>query len=465
MQLLHHHRPMSTADERQLAAEVGRLGELLDGWVSLPSDERYTKARLTFNGLLDRRPALAVSCRSLDDVRHAVEVACRLSLPISVRGGGHSVAGHGVGADAVLVDLSHMNDVAVDPSGRRVRVAGGAVWNDVDPATQERGLAVPGGTFGDTGVGGLTLGGGIGWLIGVAGLTCDNLVRAELVTPAGDVVVAGEDGDLELLWALRGGGGNFGIVTSFELTLHERGPMLGGYVAFRLEDTASVLTGVAELMRGAPDELVAQPAIRVGSEHAYPACVVMFAYAGDPRSGGRSVEAIRRLAVPLAEDVGPMSYLQVQAMNELLPFGLRHYWSGHFVTDLEPEAISAICERLDATTGLNLILFESLTGQARRTDPSSAAFPAREARWNVTGMGVWTDPAEDAEQVAWARALSEAVAPWSMLGGGYLGYAPHDEPASRIETTFGAERWARLRAVKRTYDPANVLRFNPNIAP
>ncbi len=241
--------------------------------------------------------------------------------------------------------------------------------------------------------------------------------------------------------------------------------MLGGYVAFAVDDTESVLAGVAEMMRQAPDELVAQPAIRVGSDHALPACVVMFAYAGDPRSGAPFVEAIRRLATPLAEDVRPMSYLQVQAMNELLPFGLRHYWSGHFLTDLEPEAISAICEHLDPTTGLNLILFEPLTGQGRRTDPATAAFPAREARWNVTGLGVWTDPDEDAGQVAWARSLSEAVAPWSLLGGGYLNYAPHDEPSSRIETTFGAERWARLRAVKHTYDPTNILRFNPNIAP
>jgi FAD/FMN-containing dehydrogenase len=242
-----------------------------------------------------------------------------------------------VGSDSLLVDLSQMRRVEVDPGAGVVRVTGGAVWNDVDPATQAHGLAVPGGTFGDTGVGGLTLGGGIGWLIGTRGLTCDNLRRAELVTPSGDVVVAGEDGDTELLWALRGGGGNFGVVTSFELQLAERGPMLGGLVAFAMRDAAEVLTGVAELMREAPDELVIQPAVRVGSDNSRSGCVVMFAYAGPPAEGQRHLDAIRGLAPPLFEDHGPMSYLQVQAMNELLPFGLRHYWSGHFVTDLHPE--------------------------------------------------------------------------------------------------------------------------------
>jgi FAD/FMN-containing dehydrogenase len=448
-----------------LDAEVDALRSSLDGWVSLPTDPSYAAARLTFNGLLDRRPALAVSCRSVDDVQRAVEAAARLGLPVSVRGGGHSVAGHGVGTGSLLVDLSPMRTVTVDARARRARVAGGAVWNDVDPATQAHGLAVPGGTFGDTGVGGLTLGGGIGWLIGTGGLTCDNVVRAELVTPAGDVVVAGEDGDPELLWALRGGGGNFGIVTSFELALHERGPMLGGLVVFDLADTGAVLTGVAELMRDAPDELVLQPAIRVGAENSQAGCAVMFAYAGPPEQGRPHVDAVRALARPVAEDHGPMSYQQVQSMNELLPFGLRHHWSGHFVTDLEPGAVDALVERLDATPGLNIVLLEPISGLARRVDADSAAFPAREARWNVTGLAVWSDPRDDEAQVAWARGIADAVAPWSLRGGGYLNYAAHDEPPSRVEAGYGPERWARLREVKRRYDPGNVLRHNANIAP
>ncbi len=422
-------------------------------------------ARRTFNGLVDRRPALAVSCRSVDDVRRAVESAARLGLSVSIRGGGHSVAGHGVGEDSLLVDLSPMRSVSVTRDRTRARIAGGATWNDVDPVTQCEGMAVPGGTFGDTGVGGLTLGGGIGWLIGVAGLTCDNLVRAELVTPAGDIVVAGADGDPELLWALRGGGGNFGVVTTFELALHERGPMVGGLVVFALEDAPAVLAGAAALMRDAPDELVVQPAMRVGSEHSRPGCAVMFAYAGAEQDARPHVDTIRTLARPVAEEYGPMSYQQVQAMNELLPFGLRHYWSGHFVTDLHPETVSAIAERLHATPGLNIVLFEPISGQARRIDPSTAAFPARQARWNVTGLSVYTDAKLDSEQRAWARDVSGSVAPWSLLGGGYLNYAAHDEPADRLASMFGNERWSRLVEVKRRYDPENVLRHNANVKP
>lgn len=454
---------MSVVDQDEIDAEVARLSGVVGGWVSVPGEERYATARSTFNGLLDRRPVLAVSCRTVEDVRRAFESATRLGLPVSVRGGGHSVAGHGVGADSLLVDLSLMREVAVDPVARRARVAGGAVWNDVDPATQSHGLAVPGGTFGDTGVGGLTLGGGIGWLIGTGGLTCDNLVRAEVLTPTGELVIAGEDGDPELLWALRGGGGNFGVVTSFEFALHERGPMFGGRVVFDLPDTKAVLDGVADLMRDAPDELVIQSGIKVGAEHGEPGCVVLLAYAGPPEDGQRYADAIRQLAVPLSDDLRPMNYQEAQGMNGLLPFGLRHYWSGHFVTDLHPQTVSALCESLEPAPGLNTILLEPLTGLARRIDPETAAFPAREARWNVTGLGIWTDPSRDEEQRSWARGISQAVAPWSLLGGGYSNYAAHDEPPSRAQTMLGTHRWDRLRQVKRRYDPGNVLRFNPNI--
>jgi FAD/FMN-containing dehydrogenase len=420
---------------------------------------------LTSNGLLDRRPALAVSCATRDDVRRAVEFAQRLGLPVCVRGGGHSFAGHGIGDGALLINLAPMRRVTVDPVARVARIAGGAIWNDVDPATHRHRLAVPGGTFGDTGVGGLTLGGGIGWLIGTAGLSCDNLVGAEVVTVAGEVVTTREDGDAELLWALRGGGGNFGIVTSFELALHERGPMLGGHVTYRLEDTAAVLRGIAQIMREAPEELTIQPALRVGNQHGKRGCVAMFAYAGPPERGLHHVDTLRSLAEPSDETVEPMSYLQVQAMNELLPFGLRHYWSGHFVSDLEEALIDALCGHLDAPGGLDLVLLEPLHGRARSTDPQTAAFPAREARWNVTALAVWDNPGNDREQVSWAKSTADAVAPWSLRGGGYVNYAAHDEPAHQRQKTYGHERWERLRAVKRRYDPDNLLRFNANITP
>jgi FAD/FMN-containing dehydrogenase len=444
-----------------IAEAAERLSDRLAGDVLQPEDAGYEEARRSFNGMLDRRPALVVRCATAADVSAAAACAHGLDLPIAIRGGGHSVAGHGIGDGALVVDLSRLRRVEVDADRRRARVEGGALWEDVDVATQAVGLAVPGGTYGDTGVGGLTLGGGLGWLLGTAGLSCDNLVRAELVTPAGETVIAGEDGDPELLWALRGGGGNFGIVTRFELRLHPCGQMTGGYVSFALDELGEILLLLEELGASAAGSLVVMPWIGPGE-----ACNVGVAFAGSSDEAERVLAPLRRERRPLLDEIGPKSYLEIQEMNGRLPFGLRHYWTGHFVHALGRDAIEAI-ERAVRSRPVDRtgILMEQLTGAARAEPPGGAAFGQRSAGWNVSALAVWDDPADDESCVAWARATAASLAPHSVTGGGYVNYMPADDTPDRTLAAYGPERFERLRAVKRRYDPENRLRFNFNIPP
>ena len=445
-------------------AAVARLSAALSGSVHLPDSDGYDEARVSFNGMIDRRPALIARCLSARDVELAVRCAVELDLPISVRGGGHSVAGHGIGEGALMVDLSAMREVSIDSDRRIARVAGGCLWDDVDAAAHAVGLAVPGGTYGDTGVGGLTVGGGLGWLLGTAALTCDNLVRAKVVTAAGDRVVAGSDGDPELLWALRGGGGNFGVVTEFEFALHERGPMLGGYVSFAEGDMADVLAYLATLARVMPDELVLMPWIAGSADDGPTLCNVGVAYAGQPESGTALLAELRIRWEPVSDGIGPMSYLDVQAMNGRLPFGLRNYWKSHFVRDLDTNVIDAIIAATSARPdGISGILLECLSGAARRVPTESAAFGLRDSGWNVSPLAIWSDPADDDVMIAWARATTSALEPLST-GGGYVNYGSHDAP-ERILAVYGQERLARLQEVKARYDPENRFRFNLNIPP
>ena len=446
----------------------------VSGTVLRPGDERYDAARQTFNGMIDRRPAVIVTCRSTDDVVAAVGAARVAGLPIAVRGGGHGVAGHAMADGALVVDLREMRAVAVDPDRRRARAEGGALWEDVDRATTPHGLATTGGTFVDTGIGGLTLTGGIGYLMGTAGFTCDNLVRAVVVTADGGVVVAGQGGDAELLWALRGGGGNFGVVTEFEFALHPLGPLHAGRFTTHLDHAAEMLAVAAEVAREAPPQLnlfvvgptTENPPLADGTPSG-PATYIRAAavYQGPLADADAAVARLR--AVPgLAGGFAAMSYPEIQAITGVLPFGLRHYWKGHFVRDLEPSAIEAVVGAMGDTPGAHsFLLIEAIGGQARIEPAGGAAFGQREARWNVSALGIWEDPAHDAAQIAWVRRTADALRPASLTGAGYGNYAPLDETDERVRAGFGAERYGRLRDVKRRYDPDNLFRFNHNIQP
>jgi FAD/FMN-containing dehydrogenase len=446
----------------------------IDGWVTGPDDEGYDDARQTFNGTIDRRPAAIVRCRSTADVVAAIRSARSAGLPIAIRGGGHGVAGHAVADGALVVDLRDLRRVDVDPERRIARAEGGAQWIDVDTATTAHGLATTGGTFGDTGVGGLTLTGGIGFLMGTAGLTCDNLIGATVVTPDGSIVVAGDDGDPDLLWALRGGGGNFGVVTEFRFALHRLGPIQLGSILVRLEHAHEALAAAAALAREAPPELVlfvlgptfeGEGDVPVDVTTAEPMIRIAVVYQGSPEAAEATIRPFR--AVTSAHGpLGPATYADIQAGGGIMPFGLRHYWKGHFVRDLDARASEAIVDGLATTPpGMSFMLIEAITGQARIEPVGGAAFGQREARWNVSALGIWEDSADDDHRIGWVRRVTDSLRSSSLSGAGYGNYAPVDETAERVRAAFGPERFERLARIKARYDPDNVFRFNHNIPP
>jgi FAD/FMN-containing dehydrogenase len=449
------------------------LRQAVSSEVILPDHAGYDEARTTFNGTIDRRPAVIVMPRSAVEVAAAVRWAREAGLQIAVRGGGHNVAGHAVADGAFVIDLRAMRGVVVDAPHRRARVGGGALWEDVDLATTAQGLAMTGGTFGDTGVAGLTLGGGLGWLMGTSGLTCDLLVRAEVVTADGSIVTAGEGGDPELLWALRGGGGNFGVVTEFEFALQPVDSLYAGDVAVPLASAGEAMRVIAEAARTAPPEL----AIFAGGPAAF------VEGGGDPEPGAprdafwitiafqgteheaepfiRPIMALQRLGQGLSQK----TYVETQEMSGRLPFGLRHYWKSHFVRELDAPTIDVVVANMNRAVGTSFVLVEAITGAARTEPAGGAAFGQRAARWNVSGLAIWEDVAEDPIHIGWARSFTDELKPSSLTGAGYANYAPVDETPERVMAAFGAERFARLAQVKRRYDPDNAFRFNLNIPP
>jgi FAD/FMN-containing dehydrogenase len=432
------------------------------GPVIVADDPGYDAARATFNGMIDRRPEVVTRPLDVDDVVAAVTFARDAELPVSIRGGGHGVAGLCVGDGSLVVDLRLLRDVSVDPDAMTVRCGGGARWDDLDPPCQRHGLATPGGTFGDTGVAGLTLGGGLGHLAGVHGLTHDSLLAATVVTADGAVVRASRDENEELFWALRGGGGNFGVVVEFTFRLHPVGLLLGGVLSYRLDQAEPVIAAWRKLMESAPDELMCSALVSrtaLAGERAG----VSVAYHGDPEEGRELIRPLLDAASPTFDGVRPMYYAELQDIFGRMPFGLRNYWSGRFLRELPDDVIELSAGHVRHEDASGTILLEPLHGAVARVPPEATAFAGREAGYNATFIGFWQDADEDMRRIAAARAYSAALAPWA-LGGGYLNSA--SEPAGEtLETEFGSERFTRLRVVKQRFDPGNVFRFNHNIAP
>ena len=447
---------------------VDRLRESLHDRVTTAADAGYEEARTTFNATVQRRPAVIVRARSDEDVVAAVVAAADLGLPIAIRGGGHSVAGHAMADGALVIDLRDRRAVSVDPATRTVRAEGGALWEDLDTAAWAHHLAVVGGTFGDTGVGGLALNGGIGWLSGLQGFTCDNLIRAEVVTAAGEKVVAGPDGDADLLWALRGGGGNFGVVTSLEFRAIDPGPILAGYITYPVSAVKQVLRRLADVAASAPGalELTATIGPADGNTNGELWVRVGICWPGNPAEAQAVLRPLQAALPALTDGVRLMEYPDVQAMSGRLPFGLRHYWKSHFLRVLDESVIGAAVDAMAAWPGgHSMVLFEAIRGAAHIEPDGGAAFGQRAAIWNASALAIWDDAARDDASVTWARSTAERLSVGTLSGAGYANYAPVDETTERIRLAFGTERFARLASIKARYDPGNRFRFNLNVAP
>jgi FAD/FMN-containing dehydrogenase len=438
-------------------------GTGLGGDVIGRDDPRYDEHRRSFNGTVDRHPELIDVCSSAEDVARALCYGRDNGLQIAVRGGGHSVAGHGLVDGGLVIDLRPMRAVAVDPEARIARAGGGTLWEGFDDATQRHGLAVTGGTFIDTGIGGLTLGVGIGYLMGSFGLTCDNLVGAELVSADGRVIEVDGSSDPELLWALRGGGGNFGVATRLDLALHPVGELSAGNLIVALDD-GSLLRRLAQVQASAPDSFMVVANLGNRAEFGLSSRLLIAAL--------EDVETTRELANAIIGDVPVLEgtierrpYAEVQRFLGVIPFGLRHYWKSAFVEELSDPVIELITGAIRThRVGYSNIMLEPIHGAARRYDEGHAAFPERTARYHVSALGVWTDPPDDEPEKTWARGVHASI---TALGGArtYVNYLSTDEPADRASSTYPPTTLRRLRAVKRRLDPDNVFRSNLNITP
>ena len=445
----------------------------VQGSVLGPGDPGYDEARRVFNARFESRPDLVVRCASPADVAAAVDVAREEGLSLCVKGGGHDYAGNSACSGGLLVDLSGMDEVRVDPE-RGVVVAGpGATWAGIDAATQALGLATTGCTVSTVGVSGYTLGGGTGYLSRKHGIAADNLVGAEVITAAGELVRASEEENPGLFWALRGGSGNFGVVTSFELRLHEVGPeVLAGQIAYAVDDAADVLRAYRDFMDGAPDELVCYPFfLRVPPIEAFPeeyhgevAVDLVLSWAGETARGEEVIRPLREIAEPILDWVEPQPYTVVQqAFDEGLSEGSRWYTRAHYLSGLPDEAIETLVRFGGDLRGPHTMAYlEPLGGAIGRVDPTATAFPHRDAPLGFHVLAGWDDPAQDDGIMEWVREFYGAMEPWAT-GGVYVNLLGEDED-DRVPAAFRSN-YERLQAVKRAWDPKNLFRNNHNIPP
>ncbi|MGH8936606.1 MAG: FAD-binding oxidoreductase [Acidimicrobiia bacterium] len=451
---------------------IEQLRERVRGEVITPGDEGYEEARKVYNAMFDRRPRVVVQCANAGDVATAVDFARENQLDLAVRGGGHSVPGFGTVDDGVVIDLSSLRDVIVDPDRRTARAEGGATWGIFNDATHAHGLATTGGVVSTTGVGGLTLGGGIGYLARGVGLSCDNLLSAEVVTADGRSILASESENADLLWAIRGGGGNFGVVTSFEFRLHPVKEIYGGPMFYELNDAPTILRFFREFIRDAPEEFGGFPAWQIApplpfipeDRHGDTFLAFVACWAGPPGEGERALKPLHDAARVVAEHIGPMPYPALNsAFDALYPSGLQHYWKANFVTELTDEAIEAHLRHGPKVPAVNsTVHIYPINGACHRVAADATAFAYRDATFATVIAGMWPDPADNEENIGWVRDYYEATAPHSEEGG-YVNFMAGDDQ-DRIRVNYKGN-YERLVDVKRKYDPGNLFHLNQNIKP
>lgn len=463
--------PSPTIDD----AAIQEFAARVRGRVITPNDTDYDEARTVRNGLIDRHPALIVRCSGTADVVEAVDFARDNSLLLSIRGGAHNVAGNAVNDGGVVIDLSGMRGVWVDPEQRLVRAQGGATWGDVDRESQLYGLAVPGGVVSTTGIGGLTLHGGLGHLRRKYGLSLDALRAAEIVTADGTVRRASETENADLFWAVRGAGSNFGVVTGFEYDLQPAGPIVQLCAPiYALDDGETVIRAWRELMTDAPDEmsslvlLMSVPDAPPFPEPLWhtPALAVVTVYTGPPEEGERAMQPLRELATPIFDLSGPIPYLALQsAFDPLFPVGRFYYWKSTYLDDLSDAAIDTMVARAKARhSPLSAITFWQLGGAISRIAPEAMAYSRRDAPFLASAEASWTDHALDEEEIQWARETLAALQPFSR-GGAYLNFPGFGEDREALLRASYGPNYDRLTELKAKYDPGNLFRMNLNIKP
>jgi FAD/FMN-containing dehydrogenase len=451
------------------------LGESFGGELLLPASPGYDAARTIWNGAIDRRPACIARCTGVADVVAALRFARERELAVAVRSGGHGVAGHAVCDDGLVIDLSPLKGIRVDPRARTARAQAGVLWGELDRETQLHGLATVGGIVTHTGIAGLTLGGGLGWLMRKYGATVDNLLSVDLVTADGELVTASQDVEPDLFWGVRGGGGNFGIVASFEYSLHPVGPtVLAGPIFHPLEDAPEVLRAYRDFAAAAPDELttifelsVAPPVPFLPPDvHGKPIVMVGACYAGPTEAGVDVVRPLKELGNPIVDLLEPRPYVELQSLfDPAVPHGWHRYWKSVELPPLTDDAVDTLVEHAAVQTSPKsyCIVFQ-LGGALARVDEGASAFGRRDAAYNVNINAVWTeDDSEPDRHITWARDFFDALQPHAG-GGVYVNFLG-DEGQDRVRAAYGERNYERLARLKRAYDPANVFRLNQNILP
>lgn len=436
----------------------------LRGHLLQPGEEGYDQARAVWNGMIDKRPALIARCAGAADVIQCVNFARAHGLVVSVRGGGHSFAGRSVCDGGLMIDLSPMKGIRVDPLRRTARAEPGVLLRELDHETQAFGLATTAGHVSDTGIAGLTLGGGQGWLMGKHGLTIDNLLSVDIVLADGRFLTASKNENEDLFWGVRGGGGNFGIVTSFEYQLHPVGPtVLGGMILYPLDQAKEVLQFYREFSMNTPEEM-AVPAALLTTPDGVPAVAVLVGWMGPLAEGEAHLKPLRQFGSPLADLIGPIPYRQLQMiLDAAVPAGMPRYLKMGYLPRLEDGVIEVLCEYMTrCPSPYSAILFNVMKGAVTRVASEATAFPHRQSQWHYDFVAQWIDPAEQEVNIEWARALWQETEPYTRGAG--VNFLGTDDGEDRVRIAYG-QHYARLVELKQKYDPTNFFRLNVNIDP
>jgi FAD/FMN-containing dehydrogenase len=456
-----------TSLSTSVAEAVTELAKTFAGQLLQPTDLGYEEARRVHNGLVDKRPALIARCRGLADIADAVNLARTLNLEVAVRGGGHNVAGRATLDGGVMIDLSPMRGIHVDPKARTARAQGGVTWGEFNRETQLHGLATTGGIVSSTGIAGLTLGGGLGWLMGKYGLAVDNLLSVGLVTADGRVLRAGQDEHTDLFWAIRGAGANFGVVASLEYQLHPVGPTItGGLVAHPFERAREVLRFYRDITASLPDEFtVVAGLIHAPDGSGTKLVAILLCHCGPLDVGEAAARPMKAFGSPAMDTVGPLTYCQLNAMlDAVYPKGALNYWKSNFLAQLSDEAIDTMIECfVTCPSPMDHVVLEHMHGATTRVGIGDTAFPHRADGYDFLVVSEWMDQADTDRCIAWARDTYAAMKPF-MASGRYVNYLDHDESGDPVAAAYGPN-YRRLQELKAQYDPSNFFHMNQNIRP